>query len=137
MRLIAKRSGRAVAVGELVERLVGFHDGRTDGATVVADFRRSVLLVPLNDGEPMAADSGGVRWLYAFTGEASLKSFAVSRKMAAVVDYWTVYGARLLDVAVPAMGVPAGVAVDVAGPAPFLLPPVAGIVPAAVAVDRG
>ncbi|MCC9310085.1 SseB family protein [Kitasatospora sp. RB6PN24] len=124
-------------MGGLDERLVGFHAGCIDGAAVVDEFRRSASLVPLSGGEPMAADSGGVRWIYAFTSEATLELFATERGLGDVVDYLTVYGARLLDVAVPAAGVPAGVAVDVAGPAPFLLPPVRGIVADAVAVDRG
>ncbi|GAB2722484.1 SseB family protein [Kitasatospora kifunensis] len=88
-------------------------------------------------GEPLAGDVGGVRWLYVFTGEAGLARFASARGLVAPVEYLTVYGARLLDVAMPALGVPAGVALDVAGPAPFLLPPVVGVVPDAVAVDRG
>ncbi|MFI6448119.1 hypothetical protein [Kitasatospora sp. NPDC050543] len=50
--------------------------------------------------------------------------------------YVTVHGARLLDIAVPAVGVPAGVVLDVAGPSPAFLPPVTGIVPDSVAVDR-
>ncbi|WP_327065797.1 hypothetical protein [Kitasatospora sp. NBC_01302] len=57
--------------------------------------------------------------------------------MAEPVEYLTVYGWRLLDVAVPMLGVPAGIALDVAGTAPFLSPPVVGVVPDAVAVERG
>lgn len=45
-------------------------------------------------------------------------------------------GARLLDEVIPAMGVPAGVAVDIADPdGSMLFPPARGIVPDAVAVD--
>ena len=52
--------------------------------------------------------------------------------------YRTVLGARLLDVAVPAAGVPCGVALDCAdGPDGAVFPPVRGIVPDAVAVDAG
>lgn len=47
-----------------------------------------------------------------------------------------VQGARLLDEVIPAMGAPAGVAVNVADPdGSMLFPPVVGIVPDAVAVD--
>nr|MDT0527358.1 AMP-binding protein [Streptomyces sp. DSM 41633] len=50
----------------------------------------------------------------------------------------TFRGARLLDEVIPAMGVPAGVAVNVADPdGSMLFPPVVGIVPDAVAVDLG
>ncbi|WP_035846704.1 hypothetical protein [Kitasatospora azatica] len=121
----------------LAERLIGLHAGRVDGPRAVMEFRRSAVLVPTQGGEPLAGELGGVQWLYAFTGEDALMRYAQAREMGPEVPYLTVYGWRLLDVAVPAMGVPAGVAVDVAGPAPFLLPPVHGIVPDAVAVDRG
>jgi hypothetical protein len=43
----------------------------------------------------------------------------------------------LLDVAVPDVGVPAGVAIDVAGTEPMMLPPVRGIVGEGFAVDTG
>jgi hypothetical protein len=46
-----------------------------------------------------------------------------------------VLGARLLDVAVPATGVPCGVALDVGSEDGVLFPPVVGVVPDAVAVD--
>ncbi|TQF06404.1 hypothetical protein E6W39_34595 [Kitasatospora acidiphila] len=122
---------------ELAERLVALHEGQIDSARVVLEFRRSAVLVPTRGGEPLAADLGGVQWLYAFTGEDALMRYAQAGELGPEVPYLTVYGWRLMDVAVPAMGVPAGVAVDVAGPAPFLLPPVRGVVPDAVAVDRG
>ncbi|WP_424709598.1 SseB family protein [Kitasatospora acidiphila] len=95
--------------------------------------------MPTRGGEPLAGELGGIQWLYAFTGEEALARYAEVAGLGPEVAYLTVYGSRLLDVAVPAMGVPTGVAVDVAGPAPFLLPPVRGVVPdaVAVAVDRG
>lgn len=119
----------------LVEQLAESHEGRLDGAALVDEFRRALVLVPLSGEAVWSADSGGVRWLYAFTGEASLRRFLGARDIqpGTEVPYMRVYGARLLDVAVPAVGAPAGIAVDVAGPWPGLLPPVAGIVPAAVA----
>lgn len=117
--------------------MAGLHAGLVDAPRVAVEFRRSVVLVPTVGGEPLAGDLGGITWLYAFSGEDALGRFAVARGLGAAAPYLTVSGARLLDVAVPAMGVAAGVAVDVAGPAPFLLPPVHGIVPDAVAVDRG
>lgn len=45
-------------------------------------------------------------------------------------------GARLLDAAVPAVGVPCGVALDCAdGDEGMVFPPVRGVVPDGVAVD--
>ncbi len=51
------------------------------------------------------------------------------------IPYLTVLGSRLLDVAVPAAGVPCGVALNAAGAQPMLFPPVRGQVPDSVAVD--
>ncbi|MCD9880739.1 SseB family protein [Streptomyces guryensis] len=117
----------------LAERLAGSHEGWLDGAALVDEFRRALVLVPLSGEAVWSADTGGVRWLYAFTCEESLRRFLVARGIGpdTEVPYMRVFGARLLDVAVPAVGVPAGIAVDVAGPWPGLLPPVAGIVPPA------
>ncbi|MGW4511764.1 SseB family protein [Streptomyces sp. NPDC004393] len=113
------------------ELLAESHEGRLDGAALVREFRRALVLVPLIGEAVWSADSGGVGWVYAFTGEESLGRFLAARGVGpgTEVRYMKVYGARLLDVAVPAVGVPAGIAVDVAGPCPGLLPPVAGIVP--------
>ena len=117
----------------LAARLAESHEGRLDGAALVGEFRRALVLVPLSGEAVWSADFGGVRWVYAFTGEGSLGRFLAARGVGpgTEVPYMRVYGARLLDVAVPAVGVPAGIAVDVAGPWPGLLPPVAGIVPPA------
>ncbi|MEY9950467.1 hypothetical protein ABH937_007597, partial [Kitasatospora sp. GAS1066B] len=106
----------------LTERLAALHAGRVDGPALLAALRAALLLAPTDNGEPLAGDADGVRWLYAFTDESTLARFASARGLDGEVDYLTVRGSRLLDVALPALGVPAGVAVDVAGPAPFLLP---------------
>ncbi|NEE61835.1 hypothetical protein G3M55_97210, partial [Streptomyces sp. SID8455] len=85
----------------------------------------------------------GIRWVCGFTDEAALARFAAER---AVVEgtgaasrsweYAVFRGARLLDEVIPAMRVPAGVAVNAADPdGSMLFPPVVGIVPDAVAVD--
>jgi hypothetical protein len=121
----------------LAQHLLALHSGKSDSARVALDVRRSVLLMPTRDGEPLAGELGGIDWLYAFSGEEALERYAKARDLGPDVPYIAVRGWRLLDVAVPAMGVPAGVAVDVAGPAPFLLPPVHGVVPDAAAVNRG
>jgi hypothetical protein len=125
-----------MGAAELAGRIADMHLGRMNGRGLVAEFRRALVLVPLREGGLWSVDSEGVRWLLTFTGEEALSRFAASRGIdaGAEVPYMSVYGARLLEVAVPAMGVPAGVAVDVAGPWPALLPPVMGIVPEVVAV---
>lgn len=113
---------------------------RREFAVLLGDFRRSAVLVPLDAGGDLwSADQGGVRWICAFSDEAALGRFAVARGEAGREwTYQTVLGARLLDVLVPLLPGPAGVALD-AGSAEggVLFPPVAGIVPDAVAVDLG
>ncbi|WP_437107300.1 hypothetical protein [Streptomyces flaveolus] len=112
--------------------------GRRQFAILLGEFRRTPVLVPLGqDGAPLTADFGGVRWFYAFSNERALARFAVARGEAArewPYQWWL--GARLLDVAVPAAGVPCGVALDCAdGEDGMVFPPVRGIVPDEVAVD--
>lgn len=111
---------------------------RREFAVLLGEFRRTAVLVPVAEGGFMSAEYGGIRWIYAFTDEAPLARFAEARG-AAPDEAWefvTVLGARLLDAIIPALDEPTGVAVDVADEdASMMLPPVAGIVPDAVAVD--
>ncbi|MGX1272089.1 hypothetical protein [Streptomyces phaeoluteigriseus] len=111
---------------------------RREFGALLGAFRRTPVLVPVDEDEaPLTADHGGVRWLYAFSDESALARFAIARGEAAREwPYRRVLGARLLDAGVGATGVPCGVALDVGSDADgVLFPPVAGIVPDAVAVD--
>lgn len=119
---------------------------RREFAVLLGEFRRTAVLVPLEDGPGpdgergvLTADLNGVRFILAFSDEQALARYAVARGEAdREWVYRTVLGARLLDVAVPAAGVPCGVALDCAdGPDGVVFPPVRGIVPDAVAVDAG
>ena len=112
----------------------------------LGEFRRSRVLVPVatppgpDAGEvPLTVDMGEVRWILAFTGEAALARYAVARGgEARAWRYRSVWGAALLDAAVPAVaesGVPCGVLVNAAdGGRALVLPPVRGVVPEAVSV---
>ncbi|KUN30830.1 hypothetical protein AQJ11_10635 [Streptomyces corchorusii] len=115
--------------------------GRRQFAALLGEFRRTAVLVPLDPetGSPLTADFGGVRWFYAFSNEGALARFALARgEGEREWPYQRWLGARLLDAAVPAAGVPCGVALDCAdGEDGMVLPPVRGIVPDAVAVDAG
>lgn len=105
--------------------------GAGDGESLVAAFRDAVVLLPQTaDGPVAAGDYGGLRWVYAFTTEAELASWVVARGGDATAEqpYVTVRGSRVLE-ALPLVGVPAGIAIDVAGAAPMFLPPVRGVVP--------
>ncbi|GGS78779.1 hypothetical protein GCM10010206_46530 [Streptomyces cinerochromogenes] len=111
---------------------------RREFAVLLGEFRRTAVLVPVDEDEaPLTADFGGVRWIYAFSDEGALARFAVARGEGArdwAYQRWL--GARLLDAAVPAVGMPCGVALDCAdGEDGMVFPPVRGIVPDAVAVD--
>ncbi|MFE9400091.1 SseB family protein [Streptomyces flavidovirens] len=108
--------------------------GVGDLRALVGEFRRSEVLVPVVDGGLLWVATGPVRWLFAFTSVEALEVFAGQR--GEVIDEWVpVFGARLLDQVIPDIGEPVGIAVDVAGAAPMVLPPVSGIVPDAVALD--
>ncbi|MFL5993286.1 MAG: SseB family protein [Streptomyces sp.] len=108
--------------------------GQGNLRAVVGEFRRSEVLVPVVDGSLLSAEAGGIRWLFAFTDVAALERFAEARGEA-VPERIPVHGARLLDQVIPKMDGPTGIAVDAGSPTGLVLPPVAGIVPDAVAVD--
>ncbi|MEV0602250.1 SseB family protein [Streptomyces sp. NPDC050315] len=111
-------------------------------AARLGEFRRTAVIVPTLDGDLMTATYGGIRWIYAFSDRQALARFAVAAGWepppADGLEFLTVYGARLLDVVVPATGEPTGVALDVADAEAggcVMFPPVLGIVPDEAAVD--
>ncbi|WP_330259597.1 hypothetical protein OG586_24105 [Streptomyces murinus] len=109
---------------------------RRELAARVGEFRRTAVLVPVDEHDvPLTGDYGGVCWIFAFSDETALARYALARGEGdREWAYQRWLGARLLDAAVPAVGAPCGVALDVGGPG-ALFPPVAGIVPDRVAVD--
>nr|WP_217235600.1 hypothetical protein [Streptomyces sp. AC555_RSS877] len=114
--------------------------GRRRFAALLGEFRRTPVLLPVAEDEsPLTGDYAGIRWIYAFSDESALARFAIARGDGSQEwAYRRVLGARLLDVAVPAVGVPCGVALDVGSEDEgVLFPPVVGVVPDAVAVDAG
>ncbi|MEU3753407.1 SseB family protein [Streptomyces olivoreticuli] len=121
----------------LRDEVAAVHAVRGRPAALVGEFRRTAVLVPMDgQGGLWTAEFGGVQWIHAFTDEIALARFAAARGEAARDwEYRSVLGARLLDVVVPAVGEPTGVALDVGGDRPMMFPPVAGIVPEHAAVD--
>ncbi|MEU5161751.1 hypothetical protein AB0G74_19370 [Streptomyces sp. NPDC020875] len=130
---------------------------RREFAGLLAGFRRTAVLVPLGEGagpstEPdastgadsetrqgwLTADHNGIRFVLAFTDEAALARYAELRgRSHEEWTYETVLGEKLLDVAVPAAGMPCGVALNCAdGPRGMVFPPVRGIVPDEAAIDH-
>ncbi|MGW4998962.1 SseB family protein [Streptomyces hydrogenans] len=108
-------------------------------ARLLGEFRRSLVLVPLDDhGSLWTADFQGVRWICAFSDEEALARFAEARGDAGREwTYRSVWGARLLDAMVPTLPGPSGVALDAGSADGMVFPPVAGIVPDGVAADLG
>ncbi|MFJ7205747.1 SseB family protein [Streptomyces sp. NPDC098789] len=106
-------------------------------AMLLGEFRRTAVLVPLDaSGSLWTADQGGVRWICAFSDEHTLATFA--RAQGEAGREWTyqrVLGARLLDVMVPLLPGPGGVALDAGSADGMLFPPVPGVVPDTAAVD--
>ncbi|MEU0659899.1 SseB family protein [Streptomyces lavendulocolor] len=113
--------------------------GRREFAGLLGEFRRTAVLVPIDPyGSLWTAEHGGVRWICAFSHQEALARFAHARGEAGHEwTYRTVLGARLLDVLVPELGVPAGVALDAGSEDGVVFPPVEGIVPDAAAVGFG
>lgn len=112
---------------------------RREFARLLGEFRRTAVLVPFDAyGSLWTADQNGVRWICAFSDEEALARFALAQGDGARTwTYRTILGARLLDVMVPMLPGPAGVALDAGSTDGVLFPPVAGIVPDHVAVDLG
>jgi len=117
---------------------------RLEFTALLDRFRSTAVLVPLGAGPSPDAERGllttdlnGIRFVLAFSDQQSLARYAQARgEFHREWAYRTVLGARLLDAAVPAAGVPCGVALDCAdGPGGVIFPPVRGIVPDEAAVD--
>ncbi|MGW8352784.1 SseB family protein [Streptomyces wedmorensis] len=112
---------------------------RREFARLLGEFRRTAVLVPFDDhGSLWTADFNGIRWICAFSDEEALARFADARgESAREWTYQTILGARLLDVMVPLLPGPGGVALDAGSAGGMVFPPVVGIVPDEVAVDLG
>ncbi|MGW8884693.1 SseB family protein [Streptomyces sp. NPDC055749] len=138
---LADLAGPAGPVRETVPDAEGDRSSaaRREFAALLGEFRRTAVLVPLDgSGSLWSADRNGVRWICAFSDEAALARFAHAQGEAdREWAYQAILGARLLDVMVPLLPGPAGVALDAGSGDGMLFPPVAGVVPDAVAVDLG
>ncbi|MFJ6405455.1 hypothetical protein ACIQK9_07990 [Streptomyces hydrogenans] len=123
----------------LALRIAEQRAGSGDPRELVGEMRRTVLLVPSAGGGLWSARSGGVRWICAFTDETALARFALHHGPGdRPMDYVALLGARIVDEFVPALGEPAGLAVDIADEdGSMFFPPVTGIVPDRAAVDAG
>ncbi|WP_109508515.1 SseB family protein [Nocardioides speluncae] len=100
------------------------HAGVADGESLVESLRRSELLVPsAADGAPLTTELDGVLWVLAFTSEQALAVYADARGAVTRSTYFlTLPGSLLQDVALPALGRPGGIAVDLGSAFPMLFP---------------
>lgn len=121
----------------LADEIAAVHEGQPNPAALVGEFRRTSVLVPLVNDSLMSAELDGIRWIYAFTDEDALSRFAAARGSEPGTEwqYVTAAGARLLDVLIPTMDGPTGVALDAGSEQGMVFPPVAGIVPDSAAVN--
>ncbi|GAA2677471.1 hypothetical protein GCM10009864_56400 [Streptomyces lunalinharesii] len=121
----------------LADEVAACHEGRPNPAALVGEFRRTIVILPIVDDAFLTAELDGIRWLYAFSDEDALSSFAAERggESEPELRYVSMVGARVLDVLVPAIEGPVGVALDVGSEQGMVFPPVSGIVPDRVAVD--
>jgi hypothetical protein len=132
----ATEGSEAAVSGPVVDEVVA---GRRRFARLLGEFRRAAVLVPFDArGSLWTADFNGVRWICAFSDEEALSRFARAQGDAGREwEFRTVLGARLLDVMVPMLPGPAGVALDAGSEDGMLFPPVEGVVPEAAVVDLG
>lgn len=114
-----------------------FCAGSRSVADLLATIRRAVLLLPISDAdEVFVGDARGLGWVYAFTSVQELARFARARDAGDQSwPYVSMRGAMVLDHVLPGAPRPCGVAIDVAGAHPMLLPPVVGVVADAAAVS--
>lgn len=113
--------------------------GVGDADALMGALRRRVLYVPqCGEDAVMPGDQDGLRLIYAFTTPEEMATFFLARDRGEQeVAYLTARGERLLDTALPALDLPGGVAVDVAGDRPMLFPGVRGVVANDRALDGG
>ena len=104
--------------------LAEFHGQRLDITAVLATVETSTLLTPVPDGSHLLAGrSRGVTWIPAFTSEEQLCHYAILRGEAdRPWQYRRIPGDQLLGAVLDGVPGQCGLAIDVAGQHPLLLP---------------
>jgi hypothetical protein len=110
--------------------VANFRAGRQGITELLAVLRQEVLFLPISDAdEVLVGDAQGLGWVYAFTSLAELTRFARARDAGDQSwPYVSMRGAMVLNHILANAPRPCGVAIDVAGAQPMLLPPVSGVV---------
>ncbi|MFF7645368.1 hypothetical protein [Streptomyces canus] len=142
----------STGTAELRAQMGAFLRGEGDPRALVEAVRGADLLLPLlGEGAVWTADSDDIRWLFAFTGTREMHTFLQQKweaaepgelpaELARYARYVAVNGEELLHELLPAWvgrdRVPMGIVVDVSSASRAFLPPVSGIVPDGIALDR-
>ncbi|WP_406168432.1 hypothetical protein OIE52_24650 [Streptomyces canus] len=142
----------STGTAELRAQMGAFLRGEGDSRALVEAVRGAELLLPLlGEGAVWTADSDDIRWLFAFTGTREMHTFLQQKweaaepgelpaELARYARYVAVNGEELLHELLPAWvgrdRVPMGVVVDVSSESRVFLPPVSGIVPDRIALDK-
>ena len=112
------------------EVIAQFRAGQITAADMMAAMRAAVLLVPVVGPDRVwVGTSAGMGWLCAFTTTEQLARFASARgEDDREWSFARVRGERVLGPLLRGLPCVCGVALDVGGPQPMLLPPLPGVV---------
>ncbi len=104
--------------------LAEFHAQRLDIAGVLTTLETSILVTPVADHRHLLIGHGrGVTWIPTFTSEDQLRRYAIQRCEAGRPwRYLGIRGAHLLGPILNELPRPCGLAIDIAGAYPLLLP---------------
>lgn len=108
--------------------LAEFHAQRLDIVEVLAALQTSVLLAPVADDRHLlvgrlTGEGRGVTWVPAFSSEDQLRAYVLRRREAdRPWQYRRIPGELLLGAVLDQLPRPCGLAIDVAGQYPLLLP---------------
>lgn len=104
--------------------LAEFHGQRLDITAVLTALKTSTLLTPVPDGfHLLVGQSRGITWVPTFTSEEQLRRYAILRCEAdRPWQYRRIPGDQLLSAVLDGIPSPCGLAIDIAGQHPLLLP---------------
>ncbi|MFJ3952875.1 hypothetical protein ACIPXV_23010 [Streptomyces libani] len=145
-------SGLSTGTAELRAQMAAFLRGEGDPQALVEAAQGAELLLPLlGEGAVWSGELDDLRWLFAFTSTGEMHAFLQQKwaaakpdelpaELARYVRYLRVSGEELLQELLPELveraRVPMGVVVDVSSGLRAFLPPVSGIVPDGIALDK-
>jgi hypothetical protein len=117
-------TGGVVPLTRAAVALAEFHGQQLNITEVLAALESSTLLTPVPDGSHLlVGQSRGITWVPAFTSEHQLRRYAILRCEAdRPWQYRRIPGEKFLGAVLDGVPDPCGLAIDVAGQHPLLLP---------------